>query len=206
MNSQPFCRTARPRGFTLIELLVVISIIALLVTGAFGAYGFIMEKAKRSEAQSTCMAVSTGIDNFFTEYDMLPQPISATKGTDCDTDTSAEEGLVMILKGLDETQNPRKQDFLGDIKDAKMAGTREGERKVGGLIREGETIQLVDPWGYHFKVTLDLDMDKKVVNPDEDAVASGITDLHKTALVWSIGKDGDPKIWKDNVASWATAQ
>lgn len=206
MNFQPAARLARRRAFTLIELLVVISIIALLVVGAFGAYGFVMEKAKRADAQAACMTLLNAIDQYHTDYDLLPQPISATKGTDCDSDTSAEEGLVLILKGLDITQNPRSQDYIGDIKDAQMAATRGGQRKVGGLIRDGETVQLVDPWGNHYKVRLDLDMDKKVENPDDDAVAAGTAELHKTAIVWSPGKDSDEKTWKDNVGSWSTAQ
>src|SRR5882757_7522435 len=105
----------RTRGFTLIELLVVITIVALLVTGAFGAYGFVMDRAKRAEAQAMCMTVYTAIDQYEKDYDRLPEPMSATKDTDCKSDTSAEEGLVWILLGKDETSNARKQNYLGDI-------------------------------------------------------------------------------------------
>src|SRR4029079_18304181 len=69
----------RTRGFALIELLVVITIVALLVTGAFGAYGFVMDRAKRAEAQSMCMTFYTAIDEYNKDYDYLPEPMSATK-------------------------------------------------------------------------------------------------------------------------------
>jgi len=203
MKSTPFSCPPRSRGFTLIELLVVVSIIALLVTGAFGAYGFVMERAKKADAQTACVTVINAIDQYHTDYDYLPRPTSATTGTDCDSDTSAAEGLVLILKGMDITQNSRSTDYLGEIKDAKNQGsTRSGKTRVGGLVRDGETVELVDPWGYFYKVRLDLDLDKKVENPDEEAASSGVTELHKTAIIWSPGKDGDEKTWTDNVGSW----
>lgn len=193
---------ARRRGFTLIELLVVIAIIALLVTGAFGAYGFVIEKAKKADAQSTCMAVYNAIDQYHTEYDYLPQPTSATKGTDCVSDTSAQEGLVAILKAMDITQNSKSIDFLGDIKDAKM----EGGKRVNGMIRDAETAELVDPWGNLYDVHIDLDLNGKIDNPNSEEMASGTTELHKTAIVFSSGKDRDKATWKDNVGSWSSAQ
>ena len=186
------------RGFTLIELLVVISIIALLVTGAFGAYGFVMEKAKKADAQAAAMAVYNAVDQYHTEYDYLPQPSSATKGTDCDSDTSAEELLITILLGKDETQNSRRTNFLGDIKDASY----KNGKHLGGMVREAESNALVDPWGSHYKVRLDLDLDEKVENPNDKDVASGTKKVHKQCIVWSIGKDLDEKIWKDNVSTW----
>jgi len=202
MKPTPFSCPARSRGFTLIELLVVITIIALLVTGAFGAYGFVMERAKKAAAQATCVTLINAIDQYHTDYDFLPSPTSATKGTDCESDTTAEEGLIAVLKGLDITQNSRSTDYLGDVKDAKTQGNSETSKRTDGLVRDGETVALVDPWSYHYKVTLDLDMDKKVINPDSEAASSGNSELHKTAISFSIGKDGDEKTWDDNVKSW----
>src|SRR5690349_13456658 len=98
MKQSLLSRPAGGRGFTLIELLVVIAIIALLMAGAFGAYGFIIEKAKKTAAQTACMTVYNAIDQYHTEYDYLPTPTSATKGTDCQSDTTSEENLITILK------------------------------------------------------------------------------------------------------------
>lgn len=189
---------AASRGFTLIELLVVISIIALLVVGAFGAYGFVMERAKKADAQAAAMAVYNGVDQYHTQYDYLPQPSSATKGTDCDTDTSAEELLISILLGKVEEQNSQRTNFLGDIKEA----SNKSGKRFGGLVREEESNALVDPWGSYYKVTLDLDLDEKVLNPNDEDAANGTKELHKQCIVWSIGKDMNPKLWKDNVSTW----
>ena len=202
MKRSLLSRPAGGRGFTLIELLVVVAIIALLVTGAFGAYGFVIERAKRADAQATCMAVYNAIDQYHTEYDYLPQPTSATKGTDCQSDTSATEGLIMILKAMDVTQNSKATDFLGDIKDAK----NESGKRVNGLVRDAESAELVDPWGNYYDVHLDLDLNGKIDNPNTEEVSSGTTELHKTAIVFTSGKDHDKSTWKDNIGSWSTAQ
>ena len=206
MKRSLLSRPAGGRGFTLIELLVVIAIIALLVTGAFGAYGFVIEKAKKADAQSTCMAVYNAIDQYHTEYDYLPTPTSATKGTDCQSDTTAQEGLIAILKAMDVTQNSKSIDFLGDIKDAKVEGSGSTRKRVNGMIRDAETAELVDPWGNYYDVHMDLDLNGKIANPNSEEMASGTTELHKSAIVFSAGKDHDKAKWKDNVGSWSSAQ
>src|SRR5262245_11081756 len=124
MKSAQHSRPALRHGFTLIELLVVVTIIALLAAGAYGAYSVMIEKGKKTEATACCTAVINAINQFEMDYDRYPAPVSATKGTDCETDTSAEEGLIAILKGVDKEQNPTEKDYCGEIKDAKLLGTR----------------------------------------------------------------------------------
>lgn len=191
------------RAFTLIELLVVVSIIAMLAAGAYGAYSIMIERGKKTGAMAAITAVLNGISQFETDYDRFPQPTSATKGTDCETDTTAAEGLITVLKGVDKEQNPKEVDYLGEIKDAKLTGTQSDSRRVDGIYRETEdTIALYDPWGTEYKVTLDLDGNKKVNNPDQSDPSSAAPELHKSAIVYSAGKDRDPATWKDNVSSW----
>ena len=192
------------RGFTLIELLVSISIVALLVTGAFQAFGFVMERARKADAQQTCKTIANAVEQFQSEYQRLPEPTSFNKGSDTESSTDAAEGLVKILKGLDELQNPRKQDFLGDIK---QASYKDG-KPMGGLVEEGEEMSLVDPWGGYYKVRLDHDYSEKVENPNEEETsAGGSTELRKQIIVWTEGnlkkvKDGE-SIWKNAaVSSW----
>ncbi len=203
MKTTPALRPAR-RGFTLIELLVVVTIIAILAAGAYAGYSVMIEKGKVTDARSTGLAVTNGIEQYQMDYDYLPQPMSATKGTDCNTDTSAEEGLIAILKGIDVTQNSRKKDYLGDMKEAKLLSTNaEGEIRAGGVYRQDdETISLFDPWGSVYKVILDLDGDKKIQNPNTDPESGGSPELHKEYVIYSLGKDRAEETWKDNVSSW----
>ncbi len=192
----------RGRGFTLIELLVVITIVAVLVVGAFAAFGFVMDNAKRTGARNNCMAVYNAIDQYWKEYDYLPEPTSATKSTDCKSDTSAPEGLIWILIGKDETQNSRRQNFLGDINEAKSGSDN---KKLDGLVRTEDSAELVDPWGSYYKVIIDLDLNDKIDNPNQDEANKGTPEIHKKSLVYSVGKDLKDESdvdWKDNVSSW----
>lgn len=196
-------RPAQRRGFTLIELLVVVTIIALLAAGAYGAYSIMIERGKKAGASAACVAFINAISQFETDYDRFPLPISATKGTDVDTDSSAEEGLVAILKGMDTEQNSKGTDYLGEIKDAKVVGTQTNSKPMDGLYRDTEeTVSLYDPWGSLYKITLDLDGDKKVANPDQSDPSNTAPMLHKSAIIYSPGKDLEAAVWKDNVSSW----
>lgn len=196
-------RPAQRRGFTLIELLVVVTIIALLAAGAYGAYSIMIERGKKAAASSACVAVINAISNFETDYDRLPLPTSAQKGTDVATDTSAEEGLITVLKGADKTQNPKSTDYLGEIKDAKALSTQAETKRVDGIYRESdEMISLWDPWGSVYEVSLDLDGDRKVANPDQSDPSNAAPELHKTVIIYSPGKDLAVDEWKDNVTSW----
>ncbi len=195
MKRHPISRSAGS-GFTLIELLVTISIVALLVVSAFGAFGFVMENARKTDARNTCMAVSNAVDQFQSEYHRLPEPTSYSKGSDTSSSTDAAENLVKILKGLDELQNPRRQDFLGDIK---AAAFKDG-KPAGGLVEEGEEMFLVDPWSGYYFARLDHDYDEKIENPnDKETSAGGSAELRKQIIVWT---EGNPKKLKNGETPW----
>lgn len=154
----------------------------------------------RQDVQATCMAVHNSFDQFRTEYDHLPAPRSAAvKGQDWDTNSSASENVITILKALDKKDNPNATDFLGDIKDAK---TQDGKR-LNGLVLTETTAALIDPWGHPYRIRLDGDGDGFVADPDPAIPGNRIA---SKAIVWSAGKDGDPETWSDNVGSWLSAQ
>ena len=202
MKLFPSSRFAADRGgFTLIELLVVIAIIAILVTGACAAFAFAIERTKAVGAQTMARTVADAVEQFQKDYDQLPLPPSATAGTDCATDTSAAEGLLPILMGMDKAQNSRGTNYLTDMKDATSTGKN---KRVDGLVRNEETVELVDPWGTPYKVTLDLDLDGKILNPNEKEADEGRKELHKSVIIHSAGKDRDFSTWKDNVTSWSS--
>ena len=147
--------------------------------------------------------IRNAVEQFHGDYDFLPSPASAAKGIDCESDTSAEEGLIMILKGMDITQNSRAADYLGGIKEA----SDEKGKRLSGLVRfvgeDEKSAAVVDPWGNYYRVLIDLDMDKTVLNPMEEALIDGAMPLlFETIIVWSSGPDGDANTWEDNVISW----
>ncbi|HWB05332.1 MAG TPA: type II secretion system protein [Verrucomicrobiales bacterium] len=197
-HSRTCSRSLRP-GFTLVELLVVIAIIAALVTGAFGAFFFAIERARFADSQSMARTVANAVDQYENQYDLLPLPASATQGTDCESDTTAPEGLVATLLGIDTTQNSRKTNFLGDPKTASITGGK----RVGGLIRDSENVSLVDSWGTPYKVTIDLDGNGRITNPNPEEASAGNPELYRSVIVYSAGKDRDFGTWKDNVTSWS---
>jgi prepilin-type N-terminal cleavage/methylation domain-containing protein len=191
--------TPAARGFTLIELLVTISIVALLVTGAFSAFGFVMEKARKTDARNACMTIINGIEQFQNEYQRLPEPTSYNKGQDTDSSTEPSENLINILMARDDQQNPRKHNTLGDIKPATM----KNGAPAGGLNEEGESSGLYDPWGNVYQVRLDHDYDEKVENPnDKQTSEGGTTTLRKQCIAWT---EGNPKSVKDGQSVWDEA-
>jgi prepilin-type N-terminal cleavage/methylation domain-containing protein len=198
MNTSPLCSPSRTRGFTLIELLTVVAIIAMLVAGSYGAYGSIMEKMKKTEARTTCVAIATAVEQFESDYSHLPQPTSASGQSDVESDTTGPEGLVGILLGRDVEKNPRSTDYLGDI----QAAEEKNGKYYKGLLNEEGNYELYDGWGHNYKVWLDLDYDGIIQNPDSSDTGRGRQQLKKKTLVYSIGRDGDQRTWEDNVASW----
>ena len=103
---------------------------------------------------------------------------------------------MSALKGFDTVENPRRQDFLGDIK---AASWKDGKAR-GGLLEEGDAVGLVDPWGAVYRVRYDADGDGSVENPQRDSPEKR---LRKSVIAWSAGKDGDHDTWEDNVSSWS---
>lgn len=169
-----------------------LTLIALLFAGLMGG-SRMHPKAYLTEARSTCEAFCAAISQFQIDYVRLPLPVevSSGKGADTDTTTAAAAGIVAKLKGIDEAVNPMGNDYLGDIKDAR---TLSDGTYLNGIWRDGDQVALFDPWGHYYRIRLDSDDDGFVTDP-RDATKK----LPGPAVIWSIGKDGDPDIWDDNV-------
>lgn len=176
----------RPHGFTLIELLVVIAIIAVLAGAGFAAGNAAIQKAKKTTAQATCVALESAINNFYTEYGAMPTDAS----TD-DTVKTDDVRLLNILLGL-ETGNS-----ILNTRKIKFLAVKEGKRKtsggINGLIydKTGRSVEgLYDPWGGPYFVMLDADYDEKV-GPKTNA--SQVQTLNgRRSAVWTNGADAAP--------------
>jgi type II secretory pathway pseudopilin PulG len=170
---------------------MIIIIIALLLAGVIEGDSRILPKAKKTEAAGAAGTVRNALTQFQQDYKHLPHSPGAPASGDADTDSSSASGLMTVLKGLDERLNPRGNDYLGDIKDAKA---RKSGVYLNGIWHDGEKVALFDPWGYYYRIRLDSDGDGFVTDP-RDATKK----LPGPAVIWSIGKDGDPDTWDDNV-------
>ncbi len=203
------------RAFTLIELLTVVAIIAVLAAGSVGAYGKIVESTKKTEAKVMATTIANALEQFFTEYSRLPAPLSGGTGADAEAETSAAEGIVMVLLGKESDdgakQNTRSQDFLDGFKQAKIntkASEEEGAtgggstKWINGLVYEDANYEIVDPWGNYFKMMIDLDYNNEIDNPNVDQAGQGKAKLRKRVIIWSPGKDKKEETWDDNVMSW----
>jgi hypothetical protein len=140
---------------------------------------------------------------FEKDYYRMPLPISAVKGYDCYSTTAAEEGLVAVLKGLDQEQNSRRVDYLAGLPKAVL----RGEKLAGGWYPwTPEALAIFDPWGNYYHVGIDSCGDGELEDPEAAGTSPGESgrrpQIQKCILIWSAGPDGDPDTWADNVCSW----
>ena len=163
-------------------------------TPAKPAQPAVLLKVQKLEAQTLALTLVNAVEQFQNEYQRYPEATSFSKGSDTNSSSDSAEGLIRTLKGMDDKQNPRRADFLGDVKAAKVVNGKP----VNGLVEEGEELSLMDPWGNFFQVVLDTDYNEKVENPAPKPGGQ----LRKTVIVWSAGPDGKLDTWEDNVCSW----
>lgn len=185
----PVVRAARS-AFTLVELLVVISIIALLAGIAFPSYSAIMKRVKKDQARTLGLSLVNSCKAYYAEYSKYPLPADGTAGEVSPLRT--DEILTGTLLGTTIVQNPKKISFLPDLKQVERGGGF-------GLLSEGDTAMIVDPWGEEYYVLMDADYSGTIENPN---AGSTTTKLYQGVVVWSAGPDKDPSTWEDNVMSW----
>lgn len=176
----------RPHGFTLVELLVVIAIIAVLAGAGFAAGNAAIQKAKKTTALASAIAIESAVNNFYTEYGTMPaDPVPTGK---VDTKTGAGLAMLKVLLGTSDAAslalNPRSIKFLS---------VKEGKANKNGLIYTGtgstqSVSGLYDPWGGPYFVVLDDNYDEIV---EASPSAGGSTTLNgRRVVAWSNGADG----------------
>lgn len=188
----------RSHGFTLVELLVVIAIIAVLAGAGFAAGNAAIQKAKKTTAMATCIALESAINNFYTEYGAMPTSGSADETVD------TKDGNSPMLKALLGLEGSGAN--VLNTRGIKFLSVKEGKNKMNGIVYNttGTAITgIFDPWGGTYKVILDGDYDEKV-----DPKPKGgpkVTLNGRRAAAWSDGADGkgaDVGKAADDVVTW----
>ena len=149
----------RQNGFTLVELLVVIAIIAVLAKVGFSAGVSAIQKAKKTTALATCVALETAVNNFYTEYGSMPKD-ALTADTQVEVATTADLALLNALLGIETITTPLNTRAI------KFLSVKEGKADKNGLIYNpaGTAVTgLYDPWGGTYFVMLDGNYDEKVL-------------------------------------------
>ncbi len=199
------------RGFTLVELLVVIAIIAVLAGAGFAAGSAAIQKAKKTTALATCVALESAVNNFYTEYGTMPKDKldadSVESGLDTAKDDDAKKELLNVLLGYTESTSPPM-----NTRAIKFLSVKEGKRKTGGgtngILFKGTSTStsadgLYDPWSGGYKVVLDGDYDEKITVKPKGSSSPQTLNGRRVA-VWSDGADGVSGTGKstDDVTTW----
>jgi prepilin-type N-terminal cleavage/methylation domain-containing protein len=208
----------RQNGFTLVELLVVIAIIAVVAKVGFSAGISAIQKAKKTTALATCVALETAVNNFYTEYGSMPiDPNNPMLEPDDDAQRETNNSnapLINALLGIESgtVLNTRAIKFLT----AKQSNNKSSDTiKRDGIVYDKITASnldtaegLYDPWGRKngtggtYFVRLDANYDETLkVKP---AGATETTLRGRRAAVWSEGADaGKPAATTaDDVKTW----
>jgi len=179
-------------------------LLPVYIAGILGLLGGSLYWGYRSSKHRELLARERGqvrylaqaISGWVSDHDWVPWAVSSEKGQDCKSDTSAEEALVALLRGIDLVGSSRGYNYLPELPDAKII---QG-RPVGGYFRASEDeLALHDSWGRYYQILLDHDNDDRVRDPSRPGENEWI---ESKFLVWSAGPDGNPDTWDDNICSW----
>lgn len=182
-----------PRRF--FWLLLWAGVIGLVAPMGWPSSGPI-RRAKKVRTQAVIKDLEFALRGFHVEYGRYPLCGNKPQGNDGLTDT-ANSRLIDSLMGADSPDNPRAIMFL------ELPLAKNG---MGGLTGEKGKYRLVDDWGHPFQITLDLDKDQSVANPDlqnagETIRAGAAKKLALPFAIFSSGRDGIA-LTVDDITSW----
>ncbi|MES2983488.1 MAG: type II secretion system protein [Verrucomicrobiota bacterium] len=196
----PFKKRSQ-QGFTLVELLVVIVIIAILATLGAGVGISALQKARKVTAQSAATNVANAVEQFYSEYHVLPDPEDGATEDNAPYRSDTGEGITLleILAAFEDEQNERKMQFL-NLKEA------DNGKKRDGIVYNGTgdaVVGLYDPWGEPYYFVIDYDYDGRLEFTPSTAYTYNAKLNNKRVAVYSLGTDSptDAKR-KDLVKTW----
>ena len=197
MRTKLFSNTTKRKlsAFTLIELLIVIVIIAILASVAFPVTALVMEQARKAEAKNEVTNLVNAIKMYELEYGKLPFQAGEGGESDLEMDTF-QDSIISVLAGYNvDGLNPRLKPFY-EGKTAKNADA-SNQKPAGGLFGSDEQLQLADPWGNEYFITIDSNYDNVI----QDLPGSDGEDVRQKVAVWTKGKEKGPNEF-DPVEKW----
>ncbi|WP_395747602.1 hypothetical protein [Prosthecobacter sp.] len=183
-------------------LLVIAGTIAGVIMLPQGLEIFFGKGHKKLHPQTIFKAIAGAVASYETEYGHFPIPESDWHGPDVSLRTRGP--VVPALLGKEGPLNPKSIKFI----DFPQATDRKG-----GQWQDGAEWVISDAWGEPYYITLDTNGDGRIANPECAADRSdpeyrkrekfpSPAELPLTIIVYSAGKDRDPKTWHDNPCSW----
>ena len=200
MRTKLFSNTTKRKlsAFTLIELLIVIVIIAILASVAFPVTALVMEQARKAEAKNEVTNLVNAIKMYDLEYGKLPFQAGEGGESDLEMDTF-QDNIISVLAGENvDGLNPREKPFY----EGKTAKNSDSQKPAGGLFGSDEQLQLADPWGNEYYITIDSNYDNII----QDLPGSEGEDVRQKVAVWTKGKidaSGEEEPIKKWIRSWS---
>ena len=200
MRTKLFSNTTKRQlsAFTLIELLIVIVIIAILASVAFPVTALVMEQARKAEAKNEVTNLVNAIKMYDLEYGKLPFQAGEGGESDLEMDTF-QDNIISVLAGYNvDGLNPRLKPFY----EGKTAKNSDAQKPAGGLFGSDEQLQLADPWGNEYFITIDSNYDNII----QDLPGSEGDDVRTKVAVWTKGKidaSGEEEPIKKWIRSWS---
>lgn len=157
----------------------------------------------RRQVRATALDLRMALEHYKADYHRFPVPEPSAPHSDLALRSRGR--MLPVLSGKDvDGLNPKQIKFI-DFPAAK-------DRK-SGLWKDDAEWVLSDRWGEPFYIILDTNGDGKIANPEYAADRSdkeyaklekhpSPTELPLGVIVYSAGKDRDPKTWHDNICSW----
>ncbi|MGB1760892.1 MAG: type II secretion system protein [Verrucomicrobiales bacterium] len=184
---------SKSSAFTLIELLIVIVIIAILASVAFPVTALVMEQARKAEAKNEVTNLVNAIKMYELEYGKLPFQAGEGGESDLEMDTF-QDNIISVLAGYNvDGLNPRLKPFY----EGKTAKNPDSQKPAGGMFGTDEQLQLADPWGNEYFITIDSNYDNII----QDLPGAEGDDVRTKVAVWTKGKERNPGEFEE-VKKW----
>lgn len=172
---------------TVLEVLVITIVFfaVVLFFGQFLGHGFSPENSSRASARNDSVQIATAIVGYYTEYGRFPSTNAEVQDVD--------GPILQALLGSNSNLNPRQIVFL------EVPAARKGK---GGTTNG----VYVDPWGFAYKMKLDIEGDKRITNVGP-AYALKTVLTNKIVAVWNdpdyhSDRPNEEKRKKRTVNSW----